>query len=275
MTRQATDRVELENELRMALEKNELELQYQPQVVLSDGHMTGVEALMRWRHAARGWVPPLQFVAIAEDSDLIHRLGEFALVEGCRQVKAWDAAGLRLSRLAVNVSAQQFRSPVFVDTVARALQAAGLESNRLELELTESVLVKNREAASLVLTRLKALGVRIAVDDFGTGYSSLSYLSQLPIDCLKIDRAFVHKVHQRGGDAAIAQAIVSLAHSLGLRVVAVGVETAEQLEFLRSHGCDEAQGNYFSPAVRASAIVRLAKAGALPIPAAVQDAVET
>jgi diguanylate cyclase (GGDEF)-like protein/PAS domain S-box-containing protein len=275
MTRQATDRVELENELRLALGRNELELQFQPQVALSDGRMTGVEALMRWRHAARGWVPPLQFVPIAEDSDLIHRLGEFALVEGCRQVKAWDAAGLRLSRLAVNVSAQQFRSPVFVDTVARALQGAGLESNRLELELTESVLVKNREAASLVLARLKALGVRIAVDDFGTGYSSLSYLSQLPIDCLKIDRAFVHKVHQRGGDAAIAQAILSLAHSLGLRVVAEGIETPEQLEFLRSRGCDEAQGNYFSPAVKPDAILQFAKAGSLPFPAAIQNAVET
>jgi diguanylate cyclase (GGDEF)-like protein len=275
MTRQATDRVELENELRLALEKNELELQFQPQVVLGDGHMIGVEALLRWRHAVRGWVPPLQFVSIAEDSDLIHRLGEFALVEGCRQVKAWEGAGLRLSRLAVNVSAQQFRSPVFVDTVARALAASGLESNRLELELTESVLVKNREAASIVLTRLKALGVRIAVDDFGTGYSSLSYLSQLPIDCLKIDRAFVHKVHHRGGDAAIAQAIISLAHSLGLRVVAEGVETAEQLEFLRLHGCDEAQGHYFSPAVRANAILRLAKVGSLPFPESVRDAVET
>ena len=275
MTRQATDRVELENELRLALGNNELELQFQPQVVLSDGHMIGVEALMRWRHAARGWVPPLQFVSIAEDSDLIHRLGEFALVEGCRQVKAWDGAGLRLSRLAVNVSAQQFRSPVFVDTVARALQAAGLESDRLELELTESVLVKNREAANVVLTRMKALGVRIAVDDFGTGYSSLSYLSQLPIDCLKIDRAFVHKVHQRGGDAAIAQAIISLAHSLGLRVVAEGVETAEQMAFLRSHGCDEAQGNYFSPAVRPNAILQFAKAGALPFPEPVRNALET
>jgi len=274
MTRQATDRVELENELRLALEKNELELYYQPQVVLADGRMIGVEALLRWRHPVRGWVSPLQFVAIAEDSDLIHRLGEFALVEGCRQVKAWDAAGLRLSRLAVNVSAQQFRSPVFVDTVARVLQSAGLESSRLELELTESVLVKNREAAILVLDRLKALGVRIAVDDFGTGYSSLSYLSQLPIDCLKIDRAFVHRVHQQGGDAAIAQAILSLAHSLGLRVVAEGVETPEQLEFLRSHGCDEAQGFHFSEAVKASAVLQLAKARSLP-PEPVRNAVET
>jgi diguanylate cyclase (GGDEF)-like protein len=275
MTRQATDRAEVENELRLALEKKELELHYQPQVVLGDGRMTGVEALMRWRHPVRGWVPPIQFVAIAEDSDLIHRLGEFALVEGCRQLKAWDESGLALSRVAVNVSPHQFRSPGFVDTVARALGAVGLESHRLELELTESVLVKNREAASLVLTRLKALGVRIAVDDFGTGYSSLSYLSQLPIDCLKIDRSFVQRVHQRSGDAAIAQAIISLAHSLGLRAVAEGVEMAEQLEFLRSHGCDEGQGNYFSPAVAPNAVVQLAKVGSLPFPEMVRSEVET
>src|SRR5437879_7863594 len=197
MTRQATDRVELENELRLALGRNELEVHYQPQLALSDGGMVGVEALIRWQHRERGWIPPAQFVPVAEDCDLIHPLGEFALVQGCRQVGVWDKAGLAELRLAVNVSAQQFRSSGFVEAVTRALRTTDLEPYRLELELTESVLVDNGEEAILILKRLKALGVQIAVDDFGTGYSSLSYLSQLPIDCLKIDRSFVNRVHER------------------------------------------------------------------------------
>src|SRR6267378_1410718 len=257
MTRQATDRVELENELRLALGRNELEVHYQPQLALFDGRIVGVEALIRWQHRERGWIPPVQFIPVAEDCDLIHPLGEFALVEGCRQVGLWDKAGLAELRLAVNVSAQQFRSSGFVEAVTRALRTTDLEPDRLELELTESVLVDNREEAILILKRLKALGVQIAVDDFGTGYSSLSYLSQLPIDCLKIDRSFVNRVHERGHDAAIAQAVISLGHSLGMRVVAEGIETVEQLGFLRTHECDEGQGYLFSRPVHPDAIARL------------------
>ncbi len=257
MTRQATDRVELENELRVALGRKELEIQYQPQLALSDGRIVGVEALIRWQHRERGWIPPVQFIPVAEDCDLIHPLGEFALVEGCRQVGVWDKAGLAELRLAVNVSAQQFRSSGFVEAVTRALRTTDLEPHRLELELTESVLVDNREDAILILKRLKALGVQIAVDDFGTGYSSLSYLSQLPIDCLKIDRSFVNRVHERGHDAAIAQAVISLGHSLGMRVVAEGIETVEQLGFLRTHECDEGQGYLLSRPVHPDAIARL------------------
>ena len=263
MTRQATDRVELENELRLALGKNELEIHYQPQVVLANGRIVGVEALMRWNHRGRGWIPPGQFIPIAEDSDLIHPLGEFALTEGCRRIRAWSDAGFASLRLAVNVSAQQFRSAGFVEAVGRALRSAELEPACLELELTESVLVENREEAADILKRLKALGVQIAVDDFGTGYSSLSYLSRLPIDCLKVDRSFVSRVHERGHDAAITQAVISLAHSLAVRVIAEGVETVEQLEFLRMHRCDQGQGYLFSPAVDPEAMAKLLAAGTL------------
>ena len=263
MTRQAALRVELENELRLALEKNQLEMHYQPQVVLANGRIVGVEALMRWNHPQRGWIPPGQFVPIAEDSDLIHPLGEFALAESCRQIRAWGDAALAELRLAVNVSAQQFRSPGFVNAVERALRAASLEPRSLELELTEGVLVESRDRTVAVLHGLKELGVQIAVDDFGTGYSSLSYLSRLPIDCLKIDRTFVSQAHRHGQDAAITQAVISLAHSLGVRVIAEGVETVEQLEFLRMHRCDQAQGYLFSPAVHPEAMAQLLAAGSI------------
>src|SRR5467141_1086992 len=263
MTRQAAERVELENELRLALEKNQLEIHYQPQVVLANGRIVGVEALMRWNHRGRGWIPPGQFIPIAEDSDLIHPLGEFALTEGCRRIRAWNDAGFAWLRLAVNVSAQQFRSAGFVEAVGRALRAAELEPACLELELTESVLVENRDRTVAVLAGLKELGVQIAVDDFGTGYSSLSYLSRLPIDCLKIDRTFVSKAHEHEHDAAITQAVISLANSLGLRVIAEGVETVEQLEFLRMHRCDQAQGYVFSPAVRPEPMAQFLADGSL------------
>ena len=263
MTRQAAERVELENELRLALERNQLEMHYQPQVVLANGRIVGVEALMRWNHAQRGWISPGQFVPVAEDSDLIHPLGEFALAESCRQLRAWGDAALAELRLAVNVSARQFRSPGFVNAVERALRAASLEPRNLELELTEGVLVESRDRTVAVLHGLKELGVQIAVDDFGTGYSSLSYLSRLPIDCLKIDRTFVSQAHRHGQDAAITQAVISLAHSLGVRVIAEGVETVEQLEFLRMHRCDQAQGYLFSPAVHPEAMAQLLAAGSI------------
>jgi diguanylate cyclase (GGDEF)-like protein/PAS domain S-box-containing protein len=263
MTRQATERVELENELRLALENNQLEMHYQPQVVLANGRIVGIEALMRWHHEGRGWISPMQFVPVAEDSDLIHPLGQFALIQSCRQVKAWDEAGHARLRVAVNVSARQFRSPGFVESVDHAVRAAQLEPGRLELELTEGVLVENREEATDILKRLKDLNVQIAVDDFGTGYSSLSYLSRLPIDCLKIDRSFVNRIHQNGPDAAIAQAVISLARSLGLRVIAEGVETVGQLEFLRSRGCDLGQGYLFSAAVPPQAMARYLADGSL------------
>jgi diguanylate cyclase (GGDEF)-like protein/PAS domain S-box-containing protein len=254
MTREASERVALESELRRALDKGELEMHFQPQIAFGDGSVVGVEALMRWHHAGRGWISPALFMPIAEDSDLINDVGAFALGEGLRRLAAWDREGVAPLRLAVNVSARQFKNEGFVEQVGRALRAAGVDPRRLEIEITEGVLVENREQAISILKRLKALGVRVAVDDFGTGYSSLSYLSWLPIDCLKIDRSFVHRVTEGGRDAAIAQAIISLSHALGLRVLAEGVETEAQAGFLRQHGCDECQGFHYSRALRADAI---------------------
>jgi len=246
MTREATERIELENALRTAVARRELELHYQPQVDIASGRIRGVEALMRWRHAERGWIPPGRFIPVAEESHLIQPLGDWALGEGCRQLAAWDRAGHYDLQVGINVSAVQFRSSGFVGAVTRALRAHEIDPSRLELELTESELIDDREVAISVLGSLKKLGVKISVDDFGTGYSSLNYLSRLPVDCLKIDRSFVVRVEQGGRDAAIVQAIISLAHSLGLRVLAEGVETKEQLRFLRAHGCDEAQGHLFA-----------------------------
>ncbi len=257
MTRDATERVELENALRVAAERGELSLHYQPQVEIASGRISGLEALMRWHHPERGSISPAQFIPIAEESDLIQSLGEWALSTACRQLSEWDANGHPAPRVAVNVSARQFRSPGFVDMVARSLRERRINPSRLELELTESVLIDNREEAVAVLGQLKTLGVQIAVDDFGTGYSSLSYLSGLPIDCLKIDRSFVVQTTDGGRDAAIAQAIISLGHSLRLRVLAEGVETPEQLEFLRRHGCNEYQGYLFSRPCAVEAVTGL------------------
>jgi diguanylate cyclase (GGDEF)-like protein/PAS domain S-box-containing protein len=263
MTRGAAERMELENALRGALQRGEIELHYQPQVELASGRICGLEALMRWRHPARGWVPPAMFIAIAEESDLIDGLGEWALGEACRQLAAWNAEGIGAPRIAVNVSPRQFRSAGFVGAVAQALREHRLGPERLELELTESVLIEDREVALSVLDALKRLGVHIAIDDFGTGYSSLSYLSGLPIDCLKIDRSFVKLTNKGGRDAAIAQAVISLGHALGLRVLAEGVESAEQLAFLKRHGCDECQGYLFARPGPASALAGLLGAGML------------
>jgi diguanylate cyclase (GGDEF)-like protein/PAS domain S-box-containing protein len=245
MTRDAAERVELESALRGALTQHQLELHYQPQMRVAAGEVIGVEALMRWKHPERGWIPPGTFIPIAEHSDLIYGLGDWALATACRQLREWgvDAGSIRL---AVNVSARQFRSSGFTEAVGRVLRFSGLDPARLELELTESVLVQDQDEGVEILKRLKDLGVQIAIDDFGTGYSSLSYLSRLPIDCLKIDRSFVSRSATDRHDAAIVQAIISLAGSLGMRVLAEGVETEEQLAFLRSLGCEEAQGFLFS-----------------------------
>ncbi len=263
MTSDAVQRMELDHALRGAVQRGELELHYQPQVELGSGRICGLEALMRWRHPVRGWVPPSQFIPIAEESDLITTLGEWALNEACRQLAAWGGKGLPARRVAVNVSARQFRSAGFVDTVARVLREHRLPPGRLELELTESMLIEDRDGALEVLSRLKQLGVHIAVDDFGTGYSSLSYLAGLPIDCLKIDRSFVMQTGKGGRHAAIAQAVISLGHALGLRVLAEGVETGEQQRFLQHHRCDECQGYLFARPQPASALAEALDRGIL------------
>jgi diguanylate cyclase (GGDEF)-like protein len=245
----ARERLELENGLRRALTHNEFVLHYQPKVDVRSGGVDSAEALIRWRHPTRGLTAPMDFIPLAEESGLILPIGEWALREACRQAYAWQAAGLRPLRVAVNLSAQQFRQKRLVETVQSALTDARLEPRYLELELTESAVMHDAEQSIETLRQLSDLGVRISVDDFGTGYSSLSYLRRLPLDRLKIDRAFIREVATSRDDAAIVRAIVSLAHHLHLKVIAEGVETPDQLAFLLELGCDQYQGYHFSAPV--------------------------
>ena len=253
------DRVRLESDLRQALALGQFELHYQPKVDASTGHVHGAEALIRWRHPERGLVLPDEFIALAEECGLIHSIGEWVLREACRQCRAWQLDGLPALRVAVNVAASQFRGGNLLDTIQRALDAAGLEPRCLELELTESAVMTNPEESVAILEHLSRMGVLVSVDDFGTGYSSMSYLRRFPIDKLKIDRGFVRDLMTRPEDVSIVQAIISLAHSLRLKVVAEGVETPEQLDFLRSMGCDQYQGFHFSPPLPAAAFKDLVR----------------
>jgi EAL domain-containing protein (putative c-di-GMP-specific phosphodiesterase class I) len=263
MTHQAADRVQLANDLRFALATQALEVHFQPQIALANRRIVGVEALARWPHRERGWIPPDEFIPIAEDSNLIHPLGEFVLAQSCRQLKAWDRAGNSPLRVAVNISARQFRSAGFLRKVEGALRVAELEAERVELELTVAMLLENPDQATERLAELKALGVHIAVDQFGR-YPHLTELSRLPIDCLKIDRSLVQRIDEEARAAEMVQSITGIAHALGLRAVAVGVETAEQLELVRSQGCDEAQGERFCRSLPAASLELLVASGTVP-----------
>ena len=252
------ERMTLESQLRRAIERNELYLEYQPQVDLATGAVSGFEALVRWRHPQLGAVAPSRFIPLAEKSALILAIGGWVLRTACTQAMLWRSQGGSPFKLSVNVSPRQFRSDLF-QTIADILQDTGFPPQWLELELTESLLMDDPEAARLVLDKLKRLGVHIAIDDFGSGYSSLSYIKQFPIDCLKIDQSFVRDLGTDPNDAAIAKAVIALGHALGLQVVAEGVETDGQLAFLREHACDFIQGHYYSPPVGPEHVLRLVR----------------
>jgi EAL domain-containing protein (putative c-di-GMP-specific phosphodiesterase class I) len=228
------------------LEREQFELYYQPRYEMPEGRMVGVEALIRWHHPDLGLVSPAQFIPLAEETGLILPIGEWVLRAAATQGKAWQQAGIPPLFMAVNVSARQFRQTGFAGKVGQILRDTGFNPCWLELELTESTLMNHAEENVESLNRLKAMGIRIAIDDFGTGYSSLSYLKRLPVDILKIDRSFVNDVTVNLDDAAIVEAIIAMARSLGLHVVAEGVETAEQSKFLQAHNCNEMQGYHFS-----------------------------
>jgi len=242
MNAQAFDRLALEGALRHALQEQEFELHFQPQVDLASGTVVGTEALIRWRHPQLGTVQPDRFIALAEETGLIVPIGAWVLQAACRQNTQWQRDGLGPLRVAVNLSARQFAESDLVATVARVLEETGLAASSLEVELTESMMMGDVEGAIQTMLCLKAMGVKISIDDFGTGYSSLAYLKRLPVDVLKIDRSFVHDIAGSADGAALVEAIVSLAHGLRMGVIAEGVETLEQLDYLRGCGCDQVQG---------------------------------
>ena len=246
----------LDADLRKALANGEFELHYQPLMNLRTGRMTAVEALLRWNHPTRGQLPPQQFIPFAEETGLIVPIGEWVLRQACMQTMQWPPD----IGVAVNLSAVQFKNQEIVTAVSSALTLSGLPASRLELEVTESVLLQDDDPTLMTLRKLRSLGVRIALDDFGTGFSSLSYLRSFPFDKIKIDRSFVHELSTDPESSAIVRAVAGLGKSLGIATTAEGVETAEQLERVRSEGCTEAQGYFFSPARPAADIDQLLRA---------------
>ena len=261
MNVRAVERQSIEESLRRALERQEFALHYQPKTNLSTGEITGAEALLRWTHPIRGPIFPAQFIPVAEDCGLILPIGKWVLREACKQARAWVDAGLPLTTMAVNISAMEFREENFLEGVFAILKDTGLDPRSLELELTESVLMKRAESTESILKALRARGVQLAVDDFGTGYSSLSYLRRFPVNALKIDQSFVRQITTAPDDTKIVTAVISMGRSLNLRVVAEGVETQEELAFLRAHECDEAQGYYFSRPVLPQQFAKLLETG--------------
>jgi EAL domain-containing protein (putative c-di-GMP-specific phosphodiesterase class I) len=242
MSARVLEQLNLESRLRRALAEGELRLHYQPIFDLATGRLADLEALVRWQDPDRGLVPPGEFIALAEMTGLILGIGRWVLHTACREIGSLALEGGFLPRLTINVSARQFHEGEVVEQVKRAVEETGFEPTRLELEVTETVAMRDQEATVEVMNRLKALGVRLSIDDFGTGYSSLAYLRRFPLDSLKIDRSFVKDVTSDASAAGIDAAVIAMAHQLNLRVVAEGVETGEQLDFLREHGCQNAQG---------------------------------
>jgi diguanylate cyclase (GGDEF)-like protein/PAS domain S-box-containing protein len=261
MNERAVERQSIEESLRRALLRDEFTLHYQPLICLRTRAIVGAEALIRWTHPTRGALSPAQFIPVAEDCGLIVPIGKWVLREACNQGRAWIAAGYPAIRMAVNVSAMELSEARFLQGVLAIVRETGMDPGQLELELTESVLMKRVDSTIAILRTLRDRGIHVAVDDFGTGYSSLSYLRRFPIDTLKVDQSFVRQTGAGGGDAAIVTAVISMARSLKLRVVAEGVETKSELDFLLTHKCDDAQGFYFSKPVPAPEFARLLMGG--------------
>jgi diguanylate cyclase (GGDEF)-like protein/PAS domain S-box-containing protein len=261
MNAQAFDRLALESALRHALQEDQFELHFQPQIDLASGRVVGTEALIRWRHPLLGTVRPDRFIALAEDTGLIVPIGAWVLETACRQNRHWQRDGLGPLRIAVNLSARQFAEPDLLATVERVLRETGLPADSLEIELTESMMMADVEAAIHTMQCLKRMGVKLSIDDFGTGYSSLQYLKRLPVDVLKIDRSFVQDMVGSADGAAMVDAIIALAHGLRMHVIAEGVETIEQLDFLRGSGCDEVQGHVYSRPQTALRVEVMLRAG--------------
>ncbi|MDZ4337921.1 MAG: EAL domain-containing protein [Pseudomonas sp.] len=255
----AVERQLIEAHLRTAMANSEFTLHYQPKIDLHSGKITSAEALIRWQHPAWGMILPARFIPVAEACGLIVPLGRWVLLHACAQAKRWENCGYALDSVAVNISAMEFRRKDFVDSVESALRVTGLNPHNLQLEITESVLMRDAQASATILQRLKTLGVQLAVDDFGTGYSSLSYLNQFPIDVLKIDRSFVQDIHNSNG--IIVSAVIAMGNSLNQRVIAEGIEETAQLEFLRNHHCSEGQGFLFSHPVSAEQFANLLRSG--------------
>ncbi|HYQ71219.1 MAG TPA: GGDEF domain-containing phosphodiesterase, partial [Gammaproteobacteria bacterium] len=247
----------METSLRKAVENSELELQYQPKVDISRNSIVGVEALLRWRHPGMGYISPLEFIPVAEDSGLIAPIGEWVLRTALAELGNWHAAGHGSLTMAINLSSGQLSRPGLENIVETTLAETGIAPRFVELEITENVAMSNMDSAVAILTSLKRTGIRIAMDDFGTGYSSLGYLRRLPVDTVKIDQSFVHGIPESKEDALIAQAIIAMAGSLNLSVVVEGIENARQLRFFRQQGCDIVQGYLFSKPVDAAGMLKI------------------
>jgi len=261
------ERFEIEKGLREGLRNNEFHLYYQPKIEFSSGKLLGVEALIRWHHPTLGVLGPDRFIHVAESSNFIIALGQWVIEQACRQASAWQRAGLPHFSIAVNLSTNQLADPVLAEHVAGALRASGVEPSMLEFEITETAVMKNLVEATALLESLRALGVRLAIDDFGTGYSSLAYLKELPVDVLKVDRAFVRHLPHNRDDLAITRAVIAMAHGLSMTVVAEGVEAQCQFDSLKDEGCDEFQGFYCRPAMESHDLEALLRRHGLVIPA--------
>lgn len=259
MNKHTFERVALESSLRHAIERNQLLLHYQPKIDMRTGRVTGAEALVRWQHPDLGIVSPAQFIPLAEETGLIVHIGEWVLTAACKQFRMWQELGVPLPRIAVNLSARQFLNESFLRDTKRIISFSGMRAEELEFEITESLVIQNPEQAVRLLSELKDLGCYLSLDDFGTGYSSLAYLKRFPIDCVKIDRSFIMDIPKEVDDMALTRGIIALAHSLRMKVVAEGVETSEQSEFLAANDCDELQGFFFSKPLSAEDLVKLLK----------------